>query len=180
PTGSHWIRPRRHTTENKDDLTSAPLSAPWKQANNSLALKRKERRRQNFVASATSAKQGAYLKRIAVRLFRNLLQLPTPHELRGKNRRQQTDDWEKRARFGNWIHDQGPLFEATLARIGTAECTIHVDEISRGRASEGAHRDECIHVAGAAPVIARSVHQHLITRAKRVAKSSKRADVRCR
>src|SRR2546423_14411621 len=70
-------------------------------------------------------------------LFRNLLQLPTPHELRRKNRRQQTDDWEKRARFRNWIDPGGcsPFLEPAVALT----CEIEIDEFVRQ--VEKAHRN---------------------------------------
>src|SRR5947208_17000052 len=89
-----------------------------------------------IVASAVYAKQGAFEKQNA-RLFRNLPQLPAPHELRRKNRRQQTDDWEKRARFRNWIDLGGcsPFLEPAVALTCEIEIDVFVRQV------EKAHRN---------------------------------------
>src|ERR1700731_4756638 len=78
-----------------------------------------------IVASAAYAKQGASESRM-LELFRNLLQLSASHELRRKDRRQQTDDWEKRARFRNRIDPGGcsPFLKAAV----TLTCEIEIDE----------------------------------------------------
>src|SRR2546423_3967097 len=78
-------------------------------------------------------------------LFRNLLQLPAPHELRRENRRQQTDDWEKRARFRDRIHAGGrrPFLEPAIALTCEIEIDVFVRKI------EKAHRNvnDCIVLA---------------------------------
>lgn len=120
--GSRWIRARRHhRKQRRPDFGATAGSAATSEQLTRLNKKRAEAT--ELVASATSAKQGGYLKRIAVRLFRKVLQLPTPHELRREDRRQQTDDWEKRARFRNWIDPGGysPFLEPAVTLTGEIE-----------------------------------------------------------
>src|SRR5207302_11390595 len=94
-----------------------------------LDLFQKRAEATELVASATSAKQGAYLKPIA--LFRNSRHLPAAKEVGREDRGQQAHDRKQRARFWNRLGKSrgGPFFEPAISLTGEIEIDVFIVQI---------------------------------------------------